>query len=158
MERQVRPNPHEWADSPLAAELESLAGVVLFDGTCKFCRRVIRSLLAVNEGAALRLCSIRSDRGRGLATDLGRRPEDTFAFITAERTYLDVSAYEAILALARKSRPLAWLVAASPAAASTSVYRWVAAHRPFLSAALAPGAPVPIESEWFIAGGDDGDG
>ena len=85
--------------------------MILFDGGCKFCRRVVKRLLTVDEGARLRLCSVRSDRGRALATALGRRPEDTFAFITASQTYFDVSAYEAILSLRRQSRPLAWLIA-----------------------------------------------
>jgi predicted DCC family thiol-disulfide oxidoreductase YuxK len=157
MQHQVRLNPSEWADTSLADELTSLTGVILFDGSCKFCRRVVKSLLAVDGGAPLRLCSVRSDRGRALATGLGRRPEDTFAFITAGKTYFDVSAYEAILALTRQSRPLAWLIARSPAVISKGLYRWVASHRPFLSALLAPGAPAPIDRKWFIAGGD-GDG
>jgi len=152
--QQVRLNRSAWAETSLADELTSLAGVILFDGACKFCRRVVKRLLAIDEGARLRLCSVRSERGRALATALGRRPEDTFAFITESKTYLDVSAYEAILSRRPQSRPLAWLIARSPAAISGSLYRWVASHRPFLSALLAPGAPAPIERKWFIAGGD----
>jgi hypothetical protein len=38
---------------------------------------------------------------------------------------------------------------------SGGVYRWVASHRPFLSALLAPGASAPIDRKWFVAGGDD---
>jgi predicted DCC family thiol-disulfide oxidoreductase YuxK len=158
MQPQIQLNPSEWADSSLADEMTSLAGVILFDGSCKFCRRVIKILLAVNDGAPLGLCSVRSDRGRALASELGRRPEDTFAFITAGRTYLDVSAYEAILTLTRQSQPLAWLIAKIPAAVSGGVYRWVASHRPFLSALLASGAPVPIDRKWFIAGGEGSSG
>ena len=156
MQGQVQIEASGYADTALTAELEGLAGVILFDGSCKFCRRVIRRLLAADEGGVLRLCSVRSDRGRDLALALGRRPEDTFAFLTAGTAYLDVAAYRAILALSPKGRPLAGLIAASPSVASDAVYGWVASHRPFLSSVLAPGPPAAIDRKWFIAGGDCG--
>lgn len=156
MHRETLLNPSEWADTSLADEMVPLAGVILFDGACRFCRRVINILLAVNAGASLRLCSVRSKRGRALATELGGRPEETFALITADRTYLGVSAYEAIFSLSGRTQPLAWLIAKIPAAVSRRVYRWVASHRPLLSALLAPNVPVPLDKKWFIAGGEDG--
>ena len=128
--------------------------MILFDGACAFCRRVVKALLALDRGASFRLCSVRSDRGRALIAGLGRRPEDTFAFITSGKVYFDVSAYEAILSRTPRGRPLAWLIAKSPAAISGGLYRWVAARRPLLSALLAPGPPAPIEGKWFVAGGD----
>jgi len=158
MQQKGRPNPPQWTATPFADELASVAGVILFDGSCKFCRRVVRRLVTIDQGAPLRLCSVRSDRGRALATSLGRRPEDTFAFITKGTTYLDVAAYEAILALTPRGRPLSRLIAASPAVLPQGVYRWVASHRPFLSSMLAPGPPVAIDKAWFIADGDCGAG
>jgi predicted DCC family thiol-disulfide oxidoreductase YuxK len=114
----------------LCDELRSLGGVMLFDGGGKFCRRAVKRLLAGGGGASLRRCSVRSNRGRALATALGRRPEDTFAFITGSRTYLDLLAYEAILSLTQHTRSRAWLIARSPGAISGGLYRWVASHRP----------------------------
>ena len=158
MQQQVRLSVSERAVTSLAHELTSLTGVILFDGRCKFCRRVVKRLLALNGDARLRLCSVWSERGRALATALGRRPEDAFAFMTEGKTFLDVSAYEAILSLDRRSRPLAWLIARSPSAVSGGLYRWIASHRPFLSMLLAPGAAVPIDGKWFITGGDGNGG
>ncbi len=156
MHREILLNPSEWAGTSLADEMVPLAGVILFDGACKFCRRVIKILLAVNEGAPLGLCSVRSNRGRALATELGELPDETFAFITAGKTYLGVSAYQAIFSLSRRSRPLAWLIAIIPGPVSRGVYRWVSSHRPLLSALLTPNVPVPIAREWFIVGGEGG--
>ena len=135
-----------------------LAGVIVSNGECKFCRRVVKRLLTVDDGAQLRLCSVRSDRGRALATALGRRPDDTFALITASKIYFDVSACESSLSLRRQSRPLARRIAMSPAGISGGIYRWAASHRPFLSAVLAPSKPASIDRKWFIAGGDDNGG
>jgi predicted DCC family thiol-disulfide oxidoreductase YuxK len=154
MQHQVCLDPSPWAGTSLADELASLTGVILFDGSCKFCRLVVKRLLAFDAGASLQLCSVRSDRGRTLLASLAKRPEDTFAFITASQVYFDVSAYEAILSLSQQGRPLAWLIARSPAVVSEGVYRWVASHRKLMSALLAPGPPTPIDSKWFIAGGN----
>src|SRR3954469_23146686 len=99
-------------------ELRSLTGVIVFDDRCKFCRRVVKRSVTIDQGARLRLCSARSNRLRALATALGRRPEDTFAFNTGSKTYLDMLAYGAILLLTPQSRPFAWFIARSPAAIS----------------------------------------
>ena len=89
---------------------------------------------------------------------MGKQPGHTFAFITGARICFDVAAYEAILSLGGRGRPLAWLIRMTPAALSGGMYRWVASHRPLLSTLLAPGAPAPIDGRWYISGGSTDEG
>src|SRR5215208_65555 len=42
--QRVRLNRSAWAETSPADELTSLTGVILFDGACKFCRRVVKRL------------------------------------------------------------------------------------------------------------------
>jgi predicted DCC family thiol-disulfide oxidoreductase YuxK len=67
----------------LSPELSGAPGIILFDGRCRFCCFVVRSLLAAEP--ELRVCSVHTAPGRALAEAFGRILKDTFAFLTANR-------------------------------------------------------------------------
>jgi predicted DCC family thiol-disulfide oxidoreductase YuxK len=135
----------------LSAELNDAAGIILFDGRCRFCRWVVRSLLAADP--ALRVCSVHTPRGRALVETFGRVPEDTFGFLTPEAARFDVEAYVAIRARRRRTRWLARLIAWTPAVIAGGIYRWVANHRSMLSALVPTRWVTTIDAGRFIAGG-----
>jgi predicted DCC family thiol-disulfide oxidoreductase YuxK len=136
-----------------AVEFESLQGIIFFDGRCRFCCRVVNALVALDAERTLRVCSVYSVRGRRLMAALGRRPEDSFAFLTARAIVFDVEAYVAILSLDERTRPLAHLINWTPRVISSALYHLVARHRPTLSAFVS-GSPTPgIPLDRFIADG-----
>jgi predicted DCC family thiol-disulfide oxidoreductase YuxK len=135
----------------LWTELTAAPGVILFDGRCRFCRFIVRSLL---EGQPeLRVCSVHTARGRALAEALGRAAADTFAFLTAQKAYFDVDAYVTVLTRHSPTRWLGRCIAVVPNAASGAIYRWVANHRPLLSSLLPQRWPTTIDADKFIPGG-----
>jgi predicted DCC family thiol-disulfide oxidoreductase YuxK len=136
-----------------ASELENLRGIIFFDGRCRFCCRVVNALLAVDAERTLRVCSIHSMRGRTLIAAVGRRPDDTFAFLTAAAIFFDVEAYVAILSLDKRTRPLAHLIYWTPSVVSSALYRWIARHRSTLSAVVPRSSTPRIAPERFVAGG-----
>ena len=136
-----------------SAELRGERGIILFDGKCRFCRRVVRSLLA--HAPALRVCSVRSARGGALARAFGRIPEDTFGFLTARSVHFDVDAYVTILAHHRSTRWLARLIAIMPAFITHAIYHWISEHRPLMSKLLPKHSNTTIDADRFIPGGSD---
>jgi predicted DCC family thiol-disulfide oxidoreductase YuxK len=138
----------------LSTELSVAPGIILFDGRCRFCCWVVRSLLAA--GPELRVCSVHTARGRALAEVLGRVPEQTFAYLTAGSAHFDVDAYVTILACSRHRRWLARLIALTPTVVTGVVYRWVSRHRSVLSALLPQWCVSTIDASQFISGGAEG--
>ena len=138
----------------LSAELGVASGIILFDGRCRFCCLVVRSLLAVEPG--LRACSVHTARGRALAEAFGRVPEETFAFLTVRSARFDVDAYVTILTRNRRTRWLARLIASTPTVITGAIYRWVARHRSVLSAVLPQRWASTIDVDRFISGGTEG--
>lgn len=130
-----------------------VAGVILFDGRCRFCRWVVNSLLALD--GRLRVCSVWSEGGRAAATALGRSPGEAFALLTPRGAFLEVEAYVALLSLNARTRPLARLLARAPAWLSGAIYRRVACHRALLSRAVPAGRATRIEPARFVPGGDE---
>jgi predicted DCC family thiol-disulfide oxidoreductase YuxK len=138
----------------LSAELSVAPGIILFDGRCRFCCLVVRSLLAADP--ELRACSVHTARGRALAEAIGRVPEETFAFLTAQSAHFDVDAYVNILVRNRRTLWLARLIASTPTVITGAVYRWVARHRSGLSALLSQRWVSTIDADRFISGGVEG--
>ena len=135
----------------LSVELSVAPGIILFDGRCRFCRWIVRSLLAAE--SELRVCSVHTTRGQALAEAFGRVPEETFAFLTAGSARFNVDAYVAILARTRHTRWLARLIASTPTVITDVVYRWVSRHRSILSALLPRRCVSTIDADRFISGG-----
>ena len=138
----------------LSAELSVAPGIILFDGRCRFCCLVVRSLLAAEP--ELRVCSVHTARGRALAAAFGRVPEETFAFLMARSARFDVDAYMTILARNCHTRWLARLIASTPTVIADAVYRWVARHRSVMSALLLRQWVSTIDADQFISGGMEG--
>lgn len=136
-----------------AADLLGCQGIVFFDGECRFCRWALNKLLARDEVGALKVCNVKSARGRALMESFGRRPENTFGYLTAERMHFDVEAYDALLNGPATIAPLGLLVAKVPRRLSKSAYLTVANNRPFFSGLVPPHVDLSIEANRYIADG-----
>jgi predicted DCC family thiol-disulfide oxidoreductase YuxK len=139
----------------LEDELLYSDAIILFDGDCAFCRNVVGLLLRTCQEPRLLVCSTRSPRGEAVAKALGGNPVDTFAFVTASRVDVGVSAYAKILKLESRTAWLGWFVGVVPRFVSERIYNWVGDHRQFMSRLW--GDPNrhrnPIPSDRFVAGG-----
>jgi predicted DCC family thiol-disulfide oxidoreductase YuxK len=126
----------------LEDELLYSDAIILFDGDCAFCRNVVGLLLRTCQEPRLLVCSTRSPRGEAVAKALGGNPVDTFAFVTASRVDVGVSAYAKILKLESRTAWLGWFVGVVPRFVSERIYNWVGDHRQFMSRLLGRSKPT----------------
>jgi predicted DCC family thiol-disulfide oxidoreductase YuxK len=130
------------------------AGVILFDGQCRFCRRVVGWLLRSLSERNLRICSTRSARGSAICGAMGQSPADTFAFVALQGVTVGVDAYVELLRLQPRTRILSGLIKLAPACLSFSVYGWISRHRSQMSRVFVRRSPA-LPPERFIEGGAD---
>src|SRR5215472_17402949 len=121
------------ARTGLEEELANSQGVILFDGDCAFCRRIVGLLLRVCQDRHILVCSVRSPRGEAAAKAIGGNPAETFAFLTADRVAVGVEAYTEILMLTPRTAWIARIAGATPRFLSDRVYNWVGDHRRLMS-------------------------
>ena len=62
-----------------ALDMASCDGIVFFDGDCRFCRWVLKKLLSRDKVGKLKVCNVRSNRGRTLMESYGRNPKARLA-------------------------------------------------------------------------------
>ncbi len=136
-----------------ASDFLGCQGIVFFDGECRFCRWALKNLLARDLTRKLKVCNVRSDRGRALMESYGRRPESTFGYLTPKRMHFNVEAYDALLNGPAPIPGLGVMVAKIPRPLSELAYLAIANNRPFFSRLVPPKADVTIDSNRYIADG-----
>jgi predicted DCC family thiol-disulfide oxidoreductase YuxK len=87
----------QWRSLPAPDVAE---GLILFDGVCVFCSRLVRFVVARDRAARFRFTAIQSRGGRALVERLGIDPEDpeTNAVIIDGRAYFKSDAALRVLA------------------------------------------------------------
>ncbi|CDZ51641.1 Hypothetical protein NGAL_HAMBI1189_40840 [Neorhizobium galegae bv. officinalis] len=136
-----------------ASDFLGCQGIVFFDGECRFCRWALKKLLSRDITRKLKVCNVRSDRGRALMESYGRRPESTFGYLTPKQMHFDVEAYDALLNGPAPIPGLGVMVAKMPRALSKLAYLAIANNRPFFSSLVPPKADVTIDANRYIADG-----
>jgi predicted DCC family thiol-disulfide oxidoreductase YuxK len=140
--------------SVFSADLAGCQGIVFFDGDCRFCRWTLKKILSRDEVGKLKVCNVRSSRGRALMESYGRKPDSTFGYLTADCMLFDVDAYDALLNGPAPVAVLGHLVATVPRPLSTVVYSTIVEHRPFFSRLVPSRADFTVPWERYIVGGE----
>ncbi len=113
--------------------------IVLYDGTCGFCRVMLALLLRCDRMRRLDPAAIQSPRGEQLLADVAREERlESWHVIDARGVRRSAGAgIPVVLAALPGGAPLAQLAARSPRA-TTRAYVWVAEHRSGLGRLLHP--------------------
>jgi predicted DCC family thiol-disulfide oxidoreductase YuxK len=108
------------------------AAVVLFDGNCPLCRRLVRFAQQRDRRRQLEFWPLQSTEGRALLARLGRSPEEIDSIRLVAGVHVSACS-DAVLQLGRRlPSPWSWLAIALtlfPRALRDRVYRFVARHR-----------------------------
>jgi predicted DCC family thiol-disulfide oxidoreductase YuxK len=137
-----------------APDLRGLKGIIFFDGNCRFCRWALKKILARDDECSLKLCNVRSLRGRALMEAYGHRPESTFGLLTQHSLHFDVDAYEVILNGPAQMPLPAFLVNQIPRRMSNFFYGKIASNRAALSSLIPSSADLTFPAERYIVGGE----
>jgi len=109
--------------------------LVLYDGTCGLCSRVVRFVLRRDPGAVFRFASLQGEPGRAALARAGVASPDPGTFVVVTRWKEAPAALTrsraALFVAARLSRPWRWLrvLGVVPAALLDRAYDLVARHR-----------------------------
>lgn len=104
--------------------------VVLFDGVCNFCNRMVRFAIRHDPGARLRFAPLQSNAGRELLRQYGVSPDaDTVVFIDKGRAYTYAAAAIRICRHLRWPVKILYALILVPRFISEPVYKWVARNR-----------------------------
>lgn len=92
--------PRRWPPTPLPDSQAPLDGVILFDGVCVLCSRMVRFVVARDRAARFRFASVQAPPGRDLAAQFGINPDapETNAVILDGQALFKSDAALAILA------------------------------------------------------------
>jgi predicted DCC family thiol-disulfide oxidoreductase YuxK len=74
--------------------------IILFDGLCNLCNAMVRFIVKRDAQAALRFCSMQSDRGRELLAAHNIQPEAVSTFVLIEGNHC-LTRSDAVLKIAR---------------------------------------------------------
>jgi len=143
----------DWLErAGIRADVGSVAGLVLFDENCGFCRRAILGLARADPGAELRFCALGSPHGRRILSDLGESETDRFMLVTEHGVLKDADAYVGILRRLHRKR-LARLLEAVPRPLRRVGYGLVARNRWLLSRLIsAPAGDLCAIIDWAAYG------
>ncbi len=109
--------------------------LVLYDGTCSLCSRVVRFVLRRDRGAVFRFASLQGEPGRAALARAGVARPDPGTFVVVTRWKEAPAALTrsraALFVAARLSRPWRWLrvLGVLPTALLDRAYDLVARHR-----------------------------
>ncbi len=92
--------PRRWPPIPLPDSAAHLNGVMLFDGVCVLCSRMVRFVAARDRDARFRFASVQEPPGRDIAVQFGIDPDapETMAVVLDGHALFKSDAALAILA------------------------------------------------------------
>ncbi|HJQ84515.1 MAG TPA: thiol-disulfide oxidoreductase DCC family protein [Candidatus Binatia bacterium] len=108
------------------------APIMLFDGVCNLCNRVVRFVIAHDPPPArFRFAALQSETGQALLRRHGLPTDDFDSFVLLEGDRVSVRSSAALHVVARLGFPWSLLAVllVLPAAVRDPLYRWIAGNR-----------------------------
>lgn len=127
--------------------------VVLYDGSCGFCNRVVQFIIPRDRRGQFRFAAIQSDTGRELLTEYGLDPDnlDTFVLIADGLTFIRSSAALEVARRLDGAWPICYGFVIVPGQLRDGVYNWIARNRyRWFGRTDACLLPSPQERERFL--------
>ena len=104
--------------------------VVLFDGVCNFCNRMVNFAIRNDPNARLKFAPLQSETGQTLFKQFGISPDaDTLVFIDNNKAYTYARAGIRICRYLRWPVKLLYGLIIIPAFISQPFYKWIARNR-----------------------------
>lgn len=105
--------------------------VILFDGVCNYCNRMVRFVISQDKKDALRFAPLQSEAGERLLKQFNIHEQDFSSFLLIENDQVWMRSAAALMVLKRlpwywKWTQLFWIV---PEAVRDGVYNYIASHR-----------------------------
>lgn len=110
--------------------METGAPIVLFDGVCNFCNRMVRFAIRNDPKARLRYAPLQSVAGQALLAQYGVAPDaDTVVLIDKGRAFTYAAASIRICRYLRWPVKMLYALIILPGFISQPVYKWIARNR-----------------------------
>lgn len=110
--------------------METGAPIVLFDGVCNFCNRMVRFAIRNDPKARLRFAPLQSEAGQALLAQYGVAPDaDTVVLIDKGRAFTYAAASIRICRYLRWPVKMLYALIILPGFISQPVYKWIARNR-----------------------------
>lgn len=110
--------------------MDTHAPIVLFDGVCNFCNRMVRFAIRNDPKARLRFAPLQSEAGQALLAQYGVAPDaDTVVLIDKGRAFTYAAASIRICRYLRWPVKMLYALIILPGFISQPVYKWIARNR-----------------------------
>lgn len=133
--------------------VQSTTNIVLFDGDCGFCNRMVRFIIRRDRAGRFRFAALQGDAGRRVLADAGFAAEPPQSAVLVDASGVHLYS-EAVLRIARQLDgpwPALVVFRVIPRAVRDALYRWFARHRrQWFAPPDACTAPTPAEQARFI--------
>lgn len=116
--------------STTAIDIPKDKGIILFDGVCNYCNKMVNFALKRDKKDHLLFAPLQSDAGMALREKYGVAPEvDSFIFIENDKAYLYSTGALKVSKHLSGGWPLLGALIIIPSFIRNAIYKWVARNR-----------------------------